>query len=113
MRKSDKKTDNQLRIMLTDVCETALKSIEGFAWLTHKINYDDFPASLKIICVFDCERSLKTYLDSHNNEALKILVNAGLKRLDIKIKQIAQHIIYDSEEACTLEHNGNWARRLA
>jgi len=29
MRKTDKKIDNQLRLVLTDVCEVALKEIDG------------------------------------------------------------------------------------
>ena len=53
MRKSDKKLDNQLRLVLTDVCETALKEVEGFQWLTHVVNYSNFPQSLRVVCVFD------------------------------------------------------------
>ena len=38
MRKSDKKIENQLRLTLTDVCETALKRFNGFEWLTHLLH---------------------------------------------------------------------------
>ena len=53
MKKTDKKMDNHIRRVLTDVCETSLKDINGFAWLTHTVNYAQFPQSLKVICVFD------------------------------------------------------------
>ncbi|HCC80946.1 MAG TPA: Fis family transcriptional regulator, partial [Methylophaga sp.] len=43
MRKTDKKIDNELRLKLTDVCEQGLKNIAGFQWLTHLVNYDDYP----------------------------------------------------------------------
>jgi len=53
MKKTDKKMDNHIRRVLTDVCETSLTDISGFAWLTHTVNYAQFPQSLKVICVFD------------------------------------------------------------
>ncbi len=34
MRKSDKKIENQIRDVLTDVCEDTLKSYDGFLWVT-------------------------------------------------------------------------------
>ena len=39
MRKTDKKIDNNLRIVLTEVCEIALKEVTGFQWLTHLVDY--------------------------------------------------------------------------
>lgn len=45
MRKTDKKTDNKLREVLTGVCDDALEEFAGFKWLTHLVNYDDFPKS--------------------------------------------------------------------
>lgn len=58
MRKSDKKLDNAIRNALIDVCKQAQRSFEGFQWLTHSVNYDNFPNSLKIICVFNTDEHL-------------------------------------------------------
>ena len=58
MRKTDKKMDNQLRHVLTEVCEVALKDINGFQWLTHVVNYSNFPKSLQVVCVFDTNENL-------------------------------------------------------
>lgn len=113
MRKSDKKIDNQLRIALTDVCENALKNIQGFEWLTHTVNYDNFPKSLKITCIFNHNENLDNYLSSNNNQQLMLLIGAKLKTLNIQLKPIGKHIDYDSEENCNNQHQGNWALRLS
>lgn len=112
MRKSDKKLDNQLRKVLTDVCENALKHIDGFKWLTHTVNYSNFPNSLKVICVFDTNESLDNYLLSKSNNQLQLSVANELNRLGIKLKNITNHVLFDTEENCDLQHNGNWAKRL-
>jgi len=112
MRKSDKKIDNQLRESLTQVCDAALKDIEGFQWLTHQANYSDFPNSLKITCVFDTNEQLNDYLNSSQNAYLLDLISKELNMMKLKIKSVAKVVSYDSEENCLAEHNGNWARRL-
>jgi len=113
MRKTDKKIDNQLRIALTDVCEAALKKIEGFEWLTHKVNYSNFPHSLKVICIFDSNEHLSAYSDSRGKELLLSLIQKELDQIGIKLKNVANHVVYDTEENCSKIHNGNWANRLA
>lgn len=112
MRKSDKKIDNKLRLVLTDVCETALKEIAGFQWLTHTVNYNNFPNSLQIICVFDSKKQLKQYLQSPQCSALVLLIHNELKATNVMIKNINHHVSYDSEESCREQHHGNWALRL-
>ena len=112
MRKTDKKINNQLRLVLTDVCEIALKDIEGFQWLTHLVNYTSFPQSLRVICVFSTEDSLSSFTQSNKDEVLKSLIQSKLLELNIKFKNIGEHISYDSDEACNNEHDGNWAVRL-
>lgn len=113
MRKSDKKTDNQLRLVLTQVCEVALKDIQGFQWLTHTANYNNFPQSLKVVCVFDSNESLDSYRQSQYNYKLVSLIKSELEGMQIRLKNIEKHITYDSEENCERQHNGNWAARLS
>ena len=55
MRKSDKKIDNEIIRRLTEVCEAAKQRCTGFVWLTHEVNYQRFPQSLKVTLVFDDE----------------------------------------------------------
>ena len=113
MRKSDKKLDNQLRQVLTEVCEHALKDIAGFQWLTHTANYDVFPQSLRIICVFDTEENLSIYKTSNDSKYLHILIADKLSTLGIKFKKNALPVSLDTEERCEAQHQGNWAKRLS
>jgi len=113
MRKSDKKLDHQIRLLLTDVCEAALKKVEGFQWLTHLVNFSDFPSSLKVVCIFDTNDNLKNYITSDSNPILSTLVQKKFQNTGIGIKNISRHISYDTEENCTKQHAGNWAVRLA
>ena len=113
MRKTDKKLDNQIRLALTDVCEEALKSVKGFEWLIHTVNYSQFPESLRVICVFDTNACLEEYNASSLKDQLTSQIQAKLKALNIRIKNIENTVCYDTEEACEKQHEGNWAKRLS
>lgn len=108
MRKTDKKTDNLLRAALTDACEIALEKYKAFKWLTHFVNYQNFPISLSIVCVFDTHENISTA----NCEGLIFIIKNALSSSNINIKDIHQHISFDSEEACEKENNGKWNERF-
>lgn len=112
MRKTDKKIDNQLRHVLTDVCESALEEIDGFQWLTHRVSYSNFPKSLKMICIFDTDEQLSAFTGGSGKKLLTSLVQAKLNDISITLKNVEDHILYDTEERCAKDHNGNWANRL-
>jgi len=112
MRKTDKKIDNQLRLVLTDVCETTLKEVNGFQWLTHSINYSNVPKSLKIVCVFDTNDNLSSFMSKDSKQQLTALIQLKLHGINFKIKNIVNHITYDTEENCEKTHDGKWANRL-
>ncbi|MBL1275644.1 MAG: hypothetical protein COB30_006125 [Ectothiorhodospiraceae bacterium] len=111
MRKTDKKIDNQIRIALTNVCDKALIEIDGFQWLTHLVNYSNFPNSLKVICVFNTNESLSAFLEKGNGDHLMALVHENLTDIGVNVKDITAHVLYDTEENCEKEHNGKWAER--
>ena len=112
MRKTDKKIDNQLRRVLTDVCETALKDAYGFQWLTHRANYANFPKSLKVVCVFDTNDNLAGFMSGRSEKELILLIKGKLREMGVELKSINDHIFYDTEENCERDHRGNWANRL-
>jgi hypothetical protein len=112
MRKTDKKIDNQLRTVLTDVCEVALKEIDGFLWLTHWVNYSDFPKSLKVVCVFDTNENLSSFMSQESRADLSTLIQAKLLGVNVKLKNMTDHILYDTEQNVEREHHGKWAGRL-
>jgi len=113
MRKTDKKIDNQIRAALTDVCDTALEEFDGFQWLTHLVNYSNFPKSLRVVCVFDTNESLDSLMATTNSDILSTLIQKKLLEIDVNITNMASHIHYDTEENCDKNHRGKWADRLA
>ncbi|MBU2240697.1 MAG: Fis family transcriptional regulator [Gammaproteobacteria bacterium] len=113
MKKSDKKIDNALRGALTNVCETALGSVEGFVWLTHLVNYNTFPNSLKIVCVFETDEALSKAIEAKQDDYFYTLINNELSTVNIKLNQLRQQVSFDTEEACERSHAGKWNERLA
>jgi hypothetical protein len=113
MRKTDKKKDNQVRLVLTSVCESALKDFVGFQWLTHLVNYTDFPKSLKVVCVFDTNDNLNSFMENNCNHRLNALIQKKFSDIDISVNNIANHISYDTEEDCEKNNNGKWPDRIS
>lgn len=112
MKKSDKKTENTIRESLTEVCEMALENVSGFKWLTHCVNYNNFPDSLSIVCVFQSNDELLLARKNHMDNYLYKIIRETLERSDIKIPDIKKRILFDTEENCLIENNGNWNERL-
>ncbi|WP_286267242.1 Fis family transcriptional regulator [Thalassotalea atypica] len=112
MRKSDKKKDNEIRLALTDVCNNALENISGFQWLTHVVNYDNFPSSLKVICVFDSQASLARCISQDKTNYICNLVSSKLSEIGINVKHLNKQITFDSEEQCQKQDGGRWNHRL-
>lgn len=112
MKKTDKALENTLVRVLTQVCEDSLKSIEGFQWLTHLVDYKDFPRSLTVICIFETQDQIAALLHSPQHESLMNNIIDRLGSAGIKLPKKYKHIKFDSEEACNLHHGGSWANRL-
>lgn len=110
MRKTDKKMDNQLRIALTDLCDSTLKEFAGFQWLTHLVNFSHFPKSLKVICVFDTNENLKRFMAAGSRHGVSTLIHKKLFEMGININ--GDYISYDTQENCDKNNNGKWADRL-
>jgi len=108
MRKMDKKIENALRRVLTEACDIALEKHAGFMWLTHFVDYRNFPSSLSIVCIFDTNEQLA----KANEAELRSTIRSKLMSIDIKVKDISQHISFDSEENCERENNGKWHERF-
>ena len=98
MKKSDKKTENSIIVALTNVCEFALEEIDGFKWITHYVNYNDFPDSLSIVCVFEDTESLVAANKSGENKILISLIQDQLTSQNIMIKNIKSVVSFKTEE---------------
>lgn len=117
--KTQKKIDNNIRLALTDVCELLLQDTPGFQWLTHHANYSNFPASLLITCVFDTEESQQRasehseYSEYSDERKLQSLIQAKLLSIGVKLTTPRQQIIFDSEQACAKQQQGDWDQRFS
>ncbi|MDX2463177.1 MAG: Fis family transcriptional regulator [Porticoccus sp.] len=98
MKKSDKKTENSIRVALTDACEIALEEIDGFKWITHYVSYNNFPGSLSIICVFEDTESLVTANKSGEDRILIDLIQEKLASQKIVIKNIKSTVSFNTVE---------------
>jgi len=112
LNKTTKKIDDNVCKALTIVCEDAKDHIDGFAWLTHRANYTNFPASLIVTCIFDIDDEVKTLIDSKQDEQLINSIQNQLLKVGIVIKTIRHNVHFDSEESCLREHQGKWENRL-
>jgi len=83
MRKSDKKIENKIRQTLTEVCDFALLHINGYLWITHKVNYQRFPDSLIITCMFTGKGCADNALQQGE---LARVIQQKLTTIGIKIK---------------------------
>ncbi len=94
--------------MLTEVCEIAQENYAGFKWITHFVNYNNFPDSLNVVCIYDTNPQLK----KTDVNGLRLLINEKLLSIDITIKDIQRQVTFDTEENCSNENNGNWNERF-
>lgn len=112
MRKSDKKIENQIRDVLTDVCEDTLKGYDGFLWVTHTVNFSSFPQSLKIVCVFDSNQDRTNFLEADGKQQVASVIQSAFNQGGIKLKNIDKHLSFDTQENCDRDHQGKWNLRL-
>ncbi|GMQ46197.1 Fis family transcriptional regulator [Vibrio sp. 10N] len=98
MRKSDKKIDNLIREVLTEVCEGTLKNYEGFLWVTHKVKFPSFPQSLQIICVFESNQDRANFLTSDGQLHVSTAIQNAFSRDGVQIKKISKQISYETRQ---------------
>ena len=106
MRKRDKKIDNAIRDALIAVCNQALVSFEGFQWLTHRVNYDNFSNSLNVICVFSTDEHLANLQQGDCGGELRQLIKQHLTDINVVMKDINKQVTFDSEQAYAATHHG-------
>jgi len=91
----------------------AKQDIVGFEWLTHSANYANFPGSLMVTCVLDNSNSLDVMFAKQQDQVLRKLIQKQLLKAGVLLKDVRKNVFFDTEQACLLEHNGDWKRRLA
>ncbi|MEP0071552.1 MAG: Fis family transcriptional regulator [Marinomonas sp.] len=112
MKKSDKKLEKGLREALTRICDEALESVPGFVWITHLVNFNRFPDSLKVVCVFETDDGLSNACKAKHDERLRHVIANELKTVGVTLKNQNRQVVFDTEEACQRSHDGKWGERL-
>lgn len=97
MRKSDKKIENLIRDVLTDVCEETLKSYDGFLWVTHTVKHASFPQSLKIICVFETNQDRAHFLMGEGQQHVSTAVQVAFSKVGVQLKNLSKQISYKTK----------------
>lgn len=95
MKKTDKKIDNQISQALTKVCEVAKQEVQGFQWLTHLVNYKQFPNSLSVICMFNTKIELEFARQQMKDQFIVSLIKSELDQININFKDINRHVSFD------------------
>ncbi|AUG01608.1 hypothetical protein CXQ81_13670 [Pseudomonas sp. 09C 129] len=112
-KREQARLERRLAASLTDACETAKAEIVGFSWLTHVVDYAAFPASLRVVWVFDTQASKSLALACGQGERMLELTAMALHDAGVELQALAAHVRYDSEEQCQRINGGNWQQRLA
>jgi len=113
LSKTNQKIDNNVCKALTIACESSLHEVAGFVWLTHRANYTNFPASLVVTCVFNTDEEVSAMKALQQDEFLRLSIQKQLVKVGVVVKNIKQCVRFDSEQACQLQHLGEWENRLA
>ncbi len=98
MTKTDKKLDKQICQVLTHACEIAKDRVPGFQWLTHRVNYKQFPDSLTVICVFQTQAELEQANTQKQDQIIIGLIKTELEKIDIRFKDIKRHVLFVAED---------------
>lgn len=104
--------EREMVASLTEACAIAQSEIVGFAWLTHQVDLDDFPASLRITWVFTDDTDKARALAGEAKARMIALTAQALSDAGIVLDHVAWHLRFDSEEACWRDQGGDWNRRL-
>ncbi|MFT6270002.1 MAG: hypothetical protein ACJAVV_002830 [Alphaproteobacteria bacterium] len=112
MNKTVKKLEGNLVRALTSACEQAKVDVSGFEWLTHTADYANFPNSLIVRCIFDDDSSLTIAKDAALDTIIITCIHKALLNAGILLKNPKKHVLFDTEQACEREHQGNWKKRI-
>ncbi|MBC5849950.1 Fis family transcriptional regulator [Vibrio metschnikovii] len=98
MRKSDKKVENLIREVLTEVCESTLKAYDGFLWVTHTVKFSSFPQSLAIGCVFETNQHKANFLAGEGRQHVSTTIQKAFNQVGVQLKNADKQISYDIQQ---------------
>ncbi len=105
--------ERTLAATLTEACESAKAEIIGFQWLTHDVDFQRFPASLRVIWVFASQAEQDAAIAKGQERLMQELTATALQAAGIALDAPAAHVHLDNEQQCLRVDGGNWQQRLA
>jgi hypothetical protein len=97
-KREQARIERRLIETLTDACETAKAEIVGFCWLTHEVNYDAFPKSIKVIWVFDTQAKKQQALINGLEQRMIELTALALNEAHVQVDSLKGRVLFDSQE---------------
>lgn len=98
MKKSDKKLENNLRKALTIACEDIKDEVEDFCWLTHEVNYQQFPQSLSVVCYFTQFEAIEHVKTNSQDSLIREIIAKHLTNVGVTPFNVNKQIVYRSED---------------
>jgi len=111
-KREQNRIERTLAATLTDACEAAKSEIVGFQWLTHDVDYQRFPASLRVIWVFASQAEQDAAIAKGQERLMQQLTAAALQVAEVSLENPAAHVRLDNEQQCLRADGGNWQQRL-
>lgn len=111
MRKNARKMESHIVKALNSVCETLRFQVVGFCWLTHFVDYDDFPRSFKLICVFATNQALKSAKENALASDVLLLATDCLENEGVSVEGIGRSVFFDTVENGADVDDPNWCRK--
>ena len=111
-KREQSRIERTLAATLTDACEAGKAEIVGFQWLTHDVDYQRFPASLRVIWVFASQAEQDAAIAKGQERLMQALTAAALQAADIALENPAVQVRLDNEQQCLRVDGGNWQQRL-
>lgn len=112
-KREQNRIERTLATTLTNACEAGKAEIIGFHWLTHDVDYQRFPASLRVIWVFASQAEQDAAIAKGQERLMQELTAAALQAAEIALETPAAHVHLDNEQQCLRVDAGNWQQRLA
>jgi hypothetical protein len=96
-KREQARIERRLIETLTEACETAKSEIVGFVWLTHEVDYNAFPKSLKVIWMFDTRVNKERALASGEDRRMIELTGLALDAAQVEALDLKGRVVFDSE----------------
>ena len=113
LKRNEKKIENAIVRALNGVCETLRYESNGFSWLTHFVDYSNFPQSLKLVFVFDTNQSLKSAKNEALFQTIFELTETRLKSEGVYVKRIDKAVFFDTDENGADFNDASWCRKYS